>query len=409
MTGRLVGLLACAVGVLSACGFDGLQGTALPGTPGRGPGSFQITVELPDVGTLVENSEVKVDDVAVGTVTDLEADQWHAVATVRLEEGTALSEDVIAKVGYNSLLGAAYLELAEPGSTDGPTAATRLTGGDVIPLENGAAYPSTEQVLAATSVVLNGGGLEQLRTITIELNRALATEGGRGVKTLLPRVNSFVGALDDQRDDIVAAIDNLETLSATYERDVDVVDRALDDLEPGLRVLNRQRAQLTSALASLSELSGVTTRLVSLSREDLRRNLEDLAPALSALERTGDDVVGGLRYLLTPPFAPESIPNACRGDYCNLFLNLDLSLQALAENFLGSSNGGDLPPGLEDGSGSLDGLPGGLGNSTGELLDGLGAPSLGGRGRRPATPGGPASIDYLGRRATTTEAGGDDR
>jgi len=369
-------LVAGAALVLSGCSFDGLQGVDLPGTPGTGAGAYQVVVELPDVGTLVENAEVKVDDIAVGTVTDLRVVDWHAEATVSLAQGTKLPSDAVARIGYNSLLGAAYLELSAPDRAAVAPASevALLEDGDTIPLERGGAYPSTERVLAATSVVLNGGGLRQVRTITVELNRALATESGQGVRTLLPRLNSFVGALDDQRTDIVTALDNLELLSTSFEKDIDVVELALDDLEPGLAVLTKQRRQLTKALTSLDDLSDVATRLVSLSETDLQRVLEDLAPTLLALHRTGDDTVHGLRYLLTPPFAPEHVPSACRGDYCNLFLRLDLSLQALLENFLGAGPNGDTSPGLLGENGDplegLDDLVEGLGGGD-ELVDEL--------------------------------------
>jgi len=351
---RLTILSLALAGGLSACSFDGVQSVALPGAVGTGDDAYQLTVELPDVGTLVENAEVKVDDVAVGTVTDLSVDDWHAKARVSIEEGTQLPSDAVAKVAYNSLLGAAYLELAAPATRRSDRAGIALLAdGDTIPLEHSGAYPSTEQVLAATSVVLNGSGLQQLRTITVELNRALASRAGSGVRQLIPRLNSFVGALNAQRGDINTALDRLDRLSTKFAGDIDVVDTALDDLEPALRVLSRQRSSLTSALTSLDRLSTVSTRLVSLAKDDLRANLENLAPVLSALDQSGDAVVRGLRYLLTPPFAPETIPNACRGDYCNLFLTLDLSTRALLENFGGAPSPGSAGGGLL----SLPGVP----------------------------------------------------
>jgi len=334
----MMGRIAAACGLvlaLAGCSFDGVQSLPLPGAVGTGDDSYELTVELPDVGTLVENAEVKVDDVVVGTVTDLEVEDWHATATVSVEDDTVLPPSTTAKVGYNSLLGAAYLELSAPQASPQAVAGrnTVLVDGDTIPLSQGGAYPSTEEVLATTSMVLNGSGLQQLRTITVELNRALASRSGNGVRQLIPRLNTFVGTLNAQRDDITTAIDRLGRLSESFSGDVGVVDRALDRLEPALGVLNSQRTNLTAALTSLDRLGAVSTRVIRLAQDDLRGNLEDLAPTLQALDSSGDAVVRGLRYLLTPPFAPESVPNACRGDYCNLFLTLDMSLKGLLENF----------------------------------------------------------------------------
>lgn len=347
--------------VLAGCGFDGVQSLPLPGTVGTGDGSYQLTVELPDVGTLVENAEVKVDDVAVGVVTDLEVDQWHAKATVSLRRETVLPPETTARVGYNSLLGAAFLELT-PGPGAPSTASPALEGGDTIPLAQSGTYPSTEEVLTSASMVLNGGGLQQLRTVTVELKRALASHDGAGVGELLPRLNSFVGAVQAQQSDITHAIDRLGVLSRSFAKDMPVVDRALNELEPALAVLNRERPQLVRALKELDRLGDAGTRAVRLARSDLRGVLEELAPALAALNEAGDSVVGAARYLLTPPFAPESVPNACRGDYCNLFLTLDLTTSALLQNLAPTTQQGDRgprsPQQSSDPRGGLDGLLG---------------------------------------------------
>lgn len=401
----LLGLLITSAVTVSGCSFDGMGSLPIPGTVGTGEGSYELTVELPDVGTLVENAEVKLDDVAVGTVTDLDVDAWHARATISLEEEIQLPANTEAKVGSNSLLGAAYLELSVPVAAD---AGPALEDGGLIPLEQGGAYPTTEQVLAATSVLLNGSGLEQLRTITVELNRALSSEAGAGVRTLIPRLNSFVGALDDQREDIETAIDRLDELSGRFADDIDVVDVALDELEPALRTLSRQRTNLTAALNSLNGLSNVSTRLIGLAQDDLDGTLNDLAPVLQALADSGDAVVRGARYLFTPPFAPEGVPNACRGDYCNLFLTLDLSTQALLENFLG------VPNVSEEGSSSAGDQAGDNGG-TGGLVDGLLGDLLGGLGLDGGSGGGLSGLNQtlngtlggmLGRRATPDATSG---
>ncbi|MCK8672410.1 mammalian cell entry protein, partial [Rhodococcus sp. HM1] len=57
-------LLAAAVvaSTVSGCAWDGVNSLPLPGTPGRGEGSYTFTVEMADVGTLESNSPVMIDD-----------------------------------------------------------------------------------------------------------------------------------------------------------------------------------------------------------------------------------------------------------------------------------------------------------------------------------------------------------
>ncbi len=365
-------LLALATGslFLTGCGFQGVQNMRLPGGVGNGSDAVKLTVELPDVGTLTPNGEVKVGDVAVGTINKIEVEDWHAVAKISVDPKTRLPENAVARVGVNSLLGASYLELAAP--TDEPARGVLRTG-DTIPLAHGEAYPATEQVLSAASVVLNGGGLEQLGTITTELNKAFSGND-LAVRDLLPRLNSFVSALDAQKTQIFSAIDSLDRLSVRFARQRGTLTKAVDEIGPALRTLSKERPKLTAALTSLRRLGNVATPLVNATRADIVGNLRDLAPTLRSIDAAGDSLVRGLGFAVTFPFAPETVTNACRGDYCNLDLILDLTNGALINGFTTPNGTPTLPgmPGLPSIPDLLDLLGlGGLGNVTGPITGGL--------------------------------------
>ena len=74
---------------------------------------------------------------------------------------------------------------------------------------------------------------------------------------------------------------------------------------------------------------------------------------------------------MTFPFAPETVTNACRGDYCNLDLVLDLTNGALIHGFTTKDGVPTVPglPGLPAVSDLLDML--GLAPVTKPLLGGL--------------------------------------
>ena len=292
-TGRTVGLLAVALTallVLTGCRFDGIGALPLPGALGTGADSYRVEVELPDVGTLQPNAQVKVGDVPVGTVTALTVRNWHAVATVSLGSDVTLPANAVAAVGQNSLLGASYLELAAPGREQ---ATGRLGDGGMVPLARGRAYPTTEQVLAATSTVINGSGLNHLETTTRELQRALGGQDG-AVGRLLPRLDEVVRGLDAQRGDIVTALDGLDRLSGTLAGQDQVIADALDQLPPALEVLNRERTDLTTTLAALRDVSVTGRAVTAQSREDLVGNLRNLQPVLKSLADADKSLVDSL-------------------------------------------------------------------------------------------------------------------
>lgn len=351
----LVALLA-----LSGCRFEGIDSMALPGGKGTGDDAVKVSVELPDVGTLTPNAQVKVDDIAVGTVTEIRAEEWHAVAELSLEPDVELPANAVAKVGINTLLGSAYVELAAPVGAEGKAEGS-LRSGDRITLDRGHAYPSTEQVLSAASLALNGGGLEQLATITTELNKVLGGND-RAVADLLPRLDSFIGTLDGQKGEILAAVRDVARLSQRFAKERGTITSALDEIGPALEVLARNRPRLTTALTALTRLSEVATPLVGRVKDDLLADLQDLVPVLQAVKGAGRSAVSALGFALTFPFAPETVQNACRGDYCNLGLTVDLTNAALLNGFI-----------RPDGTIGLPGLPGipDLGKILGGLLPGV--------------------------------------
>src|ERR1700735_2046705 len=164
-------ILALAAAGLSGCGWRGVNSLPLPGTEGRGPNSYQVQAQLPDVTNLDPNSRVRVNDVTVGTVTRVERQGWHALITMKINGDVTLPANTTAKVGLTSLLGALHGELAPP--ADAPPEG-RLHNGSTIPLSRGGAYPTTEQTLSVGSMPLNGGGLSQIQDITKAFSTAFA-------------------------------------------------------------------------------------------------------------------------------------------------------------------------------------------------------------------------------------------
>ena len=387
---RSLKVVAAAVGaglVLSACQFDGVNSLALPGGVGTGSGSYAVEVELPDVGTLKPNAQVKVGDVAVGTVTALGTRNWHAVAGLRLGPDVRLPANAVAAVGQNSLLGASYLELAAPMTG----AEGELTDGAVIPLARSKAYPTTEEVLAATSVVLNGSGLNQLNTITRELDQALGGDD-RAFGRLLPQLDELLGGLDQQRTDITAAIDGLDRLAGSLAGQTDTITKALDELGPAFAVLSDEKANLVEALDKLRALSDSGSAVVRSSGDNLVANLRDLQPVLKTLADTQEHLVGSLGLLLSFPFPVATTANACKGDYCNLSLTIDLQLSKLDANLLGGTPLSGTLFGLQNALGAV--VPGPAGERTDPLRGPLGLPGgAAGQERTPAPAPSPAPDD----------------
>ncbi|MCX2922892.1 MlaD family protein [Streptomyces sp. NEAU-W12] len=353
----LGGLTALGLGFALALGavttgiprFDGIEDLPLPGGADLGDHPYTVTAELHDVLSLVPQSAVKVNDVAVGRVTaiDLGHDDWSARVTMRINGDVRLPADSTARLEQSGLLGEKYVQLAAPAQESGAGAGTApgtgaetpvgagveppavtgsgngsgtLEDGAVIPLSRTSRDTEVEEVFGALSLLLNGGGVNQLKTITQELNAAL---GGREpeVRSVLKRVNTLVTDLDDNRGDITDALDAVNRLSATLATRKDDVGIVLTDLSPGLKTLEKQRGSLLTMLRSLDTLSGVAVSTVNASKDDMIADLKALAPTLKALADAGADLPDSLEVLLTYPFTDE-VMRGVKGDYLNVYLDM---------------------------------------------------------------------------------------
>ncbi|CAJ1504910.1 MCE family protein [[Mycobacterium] burgundiense] len=330
---RVVGTAALAVSVslaVSGCSeWQGANTLPLPGTEGGGPGAYTVRAQLPDVDNIERNSRVRVDDVTVGNVTKIELQDWHALVTMRLNGDVELPANTTATVGQTSLLGSLHIELAAP--TDAPPSG-RLQDGSLIPLSSGSRYPSTEQALAAVSLLLNQGGIGNLHDITQSLSTAFA---GRedDLRSLIEQVDLFIEHGENQTEEIIGAVESLNSLVGQVADQRPVVDNALRTLPDAVAVLRDQRDTLTDAFHQMGRFSELAGDSVHLTKENLVKELKDLGPVLQSLADAGPSLTRSLSFYSTFPWPKETITKWQRGDYSNLSAVIDLTLSRLDSSF----------------------------------------------------------------------------
>jgi phospholipid/cholesterol/gamma-HCH transport system substrate-binding protein len=322
-------LALLGIGLSGCAGWHGPNSIPLPGTAGHGAGSYTVQAQLPDIDNIERNSRVRVGDVTVGTVTDIERQGWHALVTMTIDGGVDLPANATAKMGQTSLLGSKHIELAPP--TTAPPEG-RLHDGSLIPLSSGGAYPTTEQTLAALSLVLNGGGIGQIQEITQVLSSAFA---GRedDLRSLITQLDKFVSYLNDQSDDIIAATDSLNSLSGQVAAQQPVVDKALQTIPDALEVLKDDRNDLADALDQFGRFGALAVDTVNQTKENLVKELKALGPVVQSLADAGPALTRSLSIYTTYPYAKESLTKWLRGDYANLTAVIDLTLSRLDTSF----------------------------------------------------------------------------
>ncbi|MCS0635731.1 MlaD family protein [Streptomyces sp. LP05-1] len=346
-------------------GLPGIGTVPLPGGADLGPHPYTVTAVFRDVTSLFPQSAVKVNDVPVGRVERITAghDDWLARVTLRINGDVRLPRNAYATLEQSSLLGEKYVELSDPGSlatrpdlavsgrdtpnadapdpdapgpaapgpapvtapvtareraVAGERAAGRLSDGDTIPVARTNRNAEVEEVFGALSMLLNGGGVGQLNTITRELGQAL--DGRQGTaRSALRQISALARNLDAHKGDITEALDHLNTLSATLAARDQKVGAVLTRLSPGLKVLRDQRGGLVTMLRALDTLSSTAVTTIDRSKADTVAGLKALAPALKSLADAGQALPDALQVLVTYPFTDEVL-SGVRGDYLNVYL-----------------------------------------------------------------------------------------
>jgi len=326
-----------AAALLTGCGFEGAASIPLPGGQGTGSDAYKITIEFEDVLDLVPQSAVKVDDVTVGSVESIDVEGYTARVVASVNPEVDLPANVSASVRQTSLLGEKFVSFDRPPAEQ---ARGQLRGGETIGLDRTERSAEIEEVLSALSLLLNGGSIEQLQVINTELVNVL--EGREtDLKDFLSELNIFLTGLDDQKDQIIRALDSLDRLTTRLVTERQTIATALEDIPPGVQVLTEQREQITEVLTSLDDLGEVAVGVIEASQQNTTASLEALRPILGQLNAAGADFPNSLELLTTYPF-PRTIDQGIRGDFANLFVTLDIDLEQILE----AETGEDIP--LED-------------------------------------------------------------
>jgi phospholipid/cholesterol/gamma-HCH transport system substrate-binding protein len=318
----MTGLAVIAGSALAGCsssGYNGIYAVPLPGGANLGSHPYQVTAQFTDAGDLVPQSAVMVNNVAVGRVTRifLPAHSWTANVTMMVNGDVRLPANAIAEIEQSSLLGEQYVALSVP---PGIAATGKLTNRAVIPVTRTTSNATVEQVLGALSLLLNGGGINQLHTITTQLDAALKGNAPQ-IHSLIIQLRLLLTNLNEHRHAIFTALSGLKTLSATLAARDRQIGHVLDHLTPGIRVLADQRAQLVIMLNALHKLTGVAVDTINASQAELVEDLNELAPTLRELADAGQALPDALQVLLTYPFTNQVLSDV-KGDYLNAYLKL---------------------------------------------------------------------------------------
>lgn len=349
-----------ATGALAGCTTSAadlpLPGTTVPGE------SFQLKAEFQDALNLAIGAKVKVNGIDVGKVKSVETENFQAVVIMNVQEDANIHEGATARLRYTTPLGELFVDIQSP--KEG-----RVYGeGDSIVPPEATTAPTVEDALASASLLINGGGIEQLKTITDEFQTAVGSRGAT-IRRVLDRTTTFLQQANATTDDIDGALRALAGASVALNARQDVINRAVQEITPAAKVLRENTAEVTELLQQIVQLGRSANGLVRASREDLLQTIRQLGPVLDAFYSLRDNFGNGLRILsnasnvLAKTIPSDHAPVIVSGDLGKADFGDILGRAGTTSKTSGGGTGTSLP-GI-----TLPPLP---------ALDGLDLPLLGG-------------------------------
>jgi phospholipid/cholesterol/gamma-HCH transport system substrate-binding protein len=192
------------------------------------------------------------------------------------------------------------------------------------------------------SLLLNGGGVGQIQDITKAFATAFAGREN-DLRSLIEQIDQFVGHLNAQTGDIIAATDSFNHLVGQFAEQKPVLDRALRTIPDALTVLKDSREDLAEALDQFGKFSALTADTVNQTKQNLVKELTDIGPVLESLANAGPALTRSLDFLSVFPWTKSTLANWVRGDYANLTAIVDLTLSRIDSSlFTGTRWEGDL-------------------------------------------------------------------
>jgi phospholipid/cholesterol/gamma-HCH transport system substrate-binding protein len=299
--------------LVAGCAGPTFSSLPLPGS-GVSGSTITVTADFEDALNLADGAAVRVDGVDSGRVTGVSARDFRARVRMDVRTGAQLRRGATARLRYTTPFGELFVDIRNP--DQGPL----LRDGGTLPLSGTSTAPTVEDALASASLLINGGGLAQLETITTEANKALGGHEGQ-LRDLLERSGTLLGRINASSGDIDRALRALDGVSAMLRERDGTIRQALVDVRPAAQVLRANLADITALLRTLEGFAGNANGVVTRTKDQVLTIVREAVPLLQELTSVRSALPGTLTAIVN---LAALLDKVLPGDYLNLGTHLYL-------------------------------------------------------------------------------------
>ncbi|MEA5362005.1 MCE family protein [Amycolatopsis sp., V23-08] len=201
---------------------------------------------------LIQQSDVKVRGLIVGSVKDISATADGAELTLALnpESAKLIPENVSARFLPKTLFGERFVSLEIPAKPSSKT----LTNGDVIPQDRTSSAVELEQAFAHLMPVLQAVQPQKLSATLTAISTALSGRGDQLGDTLT-QLGSYIGELNPHEPELQHNLKALAEFSDHLKDSAPDLVQSLDNLSTTTRTVVDQQQNLSSLYGTLTQAS----------------------------------------------------------------------------------------------------------------------------------------------------------
>ncbi|WP_092803241.1 MCE family protein [Klenkia marina] len=288
---------------------------ALGWTVLRPAGQIRVTAWFDQTVGLYTGSSVRVLGIDVGEITGVVPMGDRVRVDMLVDDEYAIPADAAAVILAPSLVADRYVQFA-PVYSGGD----RMTDGAEVPLERTATPVELDQVYGALddlSVALGPTGVNSDGALSDLVDTAAANLDGNGaaLNSTLTGFSQAVRTLADNRDDLFASVDNLQTFTSALATVDAQVGQFNSNLAAVADQLAGEREDLAAAISALTSALGQVATFVQQNTALLSQNVDRLAAVTLTLVQQRSALA---QVLDVAPAAIGNVAHAYNPDYGTL-------------------------------------------------------------------------------------------
>ena len=213
-----------------------------------------VRATFDDVADLTTNASVRLADVPIGTVADIELDsELQALVTMEIDPEVALPGRLRARLRKTSVLGERFIDLVPVGEGGEWISGNEVEDTEVVPELEEVIQTSTDLLIAVSTDTLAGA----IRSGAEGLDGRGATLG-----QIIDDLNAVSTTYNANSADLVRLLEGLDQFLDTVGPQAEMHGRALEEIQQFTRVLAEEDDNLVDTLVNLQDLAETGTDIM---------------------------------------------------------------------------------------------------------------------------------------------------